>query len=130
MYNQPSQETLPEVFKMIRAIRFVLVVIVLGLSYFSIRFSFSIDIFEDVWAGMNLKLLPVTSFIITARPVLMILSILFPFVALASCCHRNVARSFYIIGGITLLTVVQLILLYQGLSAPMFQLMSNLNGQN
>ena len=123
-------ETSPDFFKILRAVRFVFVVIILGLSYFSIRFSFSLHSYEELWAGMGLKLLPITSFVIAARPVLMAFSFLFPIAALVSCWDRNFARSFYIIGILTLLTIVQLILLYQGWLAPLVQLMSNVSTPN
>jgi hypothetical protein len=130
MNNQNLQQTPLDFFKALQTIRFTFVIIILGLSYFSIRFSFCIDNYKEVWDGMGLKLAPITYFILMARPLLMASSFLFPLAAVILCWYRNILRSFQIICILTLLTIVQLIFLYEGLLAPLSRLVSNMSGSN
>lgn len=108
----PPQEVI-NVWQLARAIRFALVVIVLGLSYLSFRSSFAIDgfsqIFTDMLSGRPLPRL--TVIVIGARSLFVAVSILVPLAALGTLFLRNLVRSFYFIGALGLVTLVQFIIL-------------------
>ncbi len=62
---------------------------------------------------------PLTVFILRGHEVFLSIGILVPVVAIgiAPSDHR-VVRSFYLLGGLGILTTAQFIVLYHGLSAP------------
>jgi hypothetical protein len=64
-----------------------------------------------------------TTFIISARPILLLLGWMMPCVAVATLRMRNTGGSFYILGTLILLLLVQIVVLFEGLSAPFFRLM-------
>lgn len=125
----PPRDTI-DIRQLARAIRFALVAIVLGLSYFSFRASFSIEnfglIFKDLLGGKPLPVL--TQFILSAAPVFVAVSILVPIVAAGSLFLRSVIGSFYLIGALAIVTLVQFITLYHGLSAPLAQIITAMGG--
>jgi hypothetical protein len=128
--NETTKESPPEISEVTRAVRFAIAVILFGLSYVSIRVScFGIGDFEQVLTGMGMtnKTLPaLTTFIIAARPELIFVSVIVPLAALACFWDRNVTRSIYNLGRLILLTIVQLILLYHGMSGPLVKLISTM----
>src|SRR5262245_40173602 len=86
--------------KLACAIRFALVALVLGLSYFSLRSSLSIASFRQMFADMlgNKPLPALTVFVLAARPWFMAVSILVPIMAIATLFLRSVISSFYVLG--------------------------------
>jgi hypothetical protein len=122
--EQTPQPDALDVRQIARAIRFALVAIVLGLSYLSIRSSLSIGNFELIFRDMlGGKPLPsLTQFVLSARPLFVAVSILVPLVAVATLFLRGVIASFYIIGVLVCVTVVQCITIYHGLLAPLTQI--------
>ena len=121
-----------DIQQLARAIRFALVSLVLGLSYFSLRASLSIggfeQIFKDMLGGGHLP--TITSFIVQAREVFLGISMLVPILAIGSLFDPRVVRSFYLIGGLGMLTVVQFVVLYHGLSAPLMEIIKAVGGTN
>ena len=111
--KQIPQPDALDVRQIARAIRFALVAIVLGLSYL---------IFRDMLGGKPLPRL--TQFVLSARPLFVAVSILVPLVAVATLFLRGVTASFYIIGMLVCVTVVQCITIYHGLLAPLTQIIS------
>lgn len=124
--KQIPQPDALDVQQIARAIRFALVAIVLGLSYLSIRSSLSIGNFELIFRDMlGGKPLPsLTQFVLSARPLFVAVSILVPLVAVATLFLRGLIASFYIIGVLVCVTVVQCITIYDGLVAPLTQIIS------
>jgi hypothetical protein len=131
--NETPKQFSPEINATARAVRFAIAVILFGLSYVSIRASFGFGGFEDVLTGMGMtnKTLPaLTTFIFAVRPELIFVSIAVPLAALACFWDQNVTRSIYNLGRLTLLTIVQLILLYDGLCGPLVKLIANVSSAN
>jgi hypothetical protein len=118
----------PEIDRVARAIRFALVCVLLVLSYFSIRGSLVISEFKRIFADMldGSRLSPVTSLVIASRWVFLTASVVVPVGALITLRDRHVLRSFYVIGTLALITLVQIALLYQALCAPLFTLLDQL----
>jgi hypothetical protein len=112
-----------------RAIRFALVSIVLGLSYLSLRSSFSIESFSQIFADMlGGKPLPgLSQFVLSARPLFVAVGVLVPIVALATLFLRSLVTSFYVIGVLGFVTIAQFITLYHGLSAPLTEIISGMS---
>jgi hypothetical protein len=110
-----------DVLKLARAIRFALVSIVLGLSYLSLRSSLSIGPFERIFHDMlGGKPLPfITQVVIYARPLIVAVSVLVPIITFATLFFRNLIASFYTIGILGFVTIVQFIMCYCGLIAPL-----------
>jgi hypothetical protein len=127
--EQTPQPDALDVGQIARAIRFALVAIVLGLSYLSIRSSLSIGNFELIFRDMlGGKPLPgLTQFVLSARPLFVAVSILVPLVAVATLFLRGVIASFYIIGVLVCVTVVQCITIYHGLLAPLTQIIRGMS---
>ena len=114
----------------LNAIRFALVAILLGLSYFSLRSSLSIGNFESIFRDMlEGRPLPVlTRFVLGARPFFVAAAFLVPLAAIATLFLRRLAMSFYIIGALAFITVVQVVVLYEGLTAPMAGIITRMAG--
>lgn len=125
----PSQNA-PDIRQLGRAVRFALVAIVLGLSYFGIRASLSIENFHQIFTDMigGKPLPPLTTFVINARPGFMFVSFIVPLVAFGMLFVRNLVISIYVIGVLALVTLIQFIVLYHALSAPFIQIATNMSG--
>jgi hypothetical protein len=121
----PQQDAI-DVRQLARAIRFALFAIVFGLSYLSIRSSLGIGSFELIFREMfGGKPLPaLTQFILGARPLFLIISVLVPVVAVAALFLRRVAVSIYVMGVLGFVTIAQFTTLYHGLSAPLTRTIS------
>jgi hypothetical protein len=126
---QTSKPTL-DVVKLARAIRFSLVAIVIGLSYFPIRISLNIHAFEQIFTDMlGGKPLPaLTLFVLKARAGFIVVSFCVPLIALATLFFRNVLSSFYILGVLTLIPTIECVVLLHGCFAPLFQIISSMSG--
>src|SRR4051794_37169496 len=110
-----------DVAKLARSIRFAIVAIVLGASYFSLRSSLAISNFEQIFHDMlgNRPLPGLTAFVIGARSGFVAISTLVPVVAFGTLFSRRVIASFYILGSLCFVSTVQFILLCNALSAPL-----------
>lgn len=128
--QQTPQDDAIDVRQLARAMRFALITIVLGLSYVSLRCSLSIGTFELMVQDMlGQEPLPfLTRMVLSARPLLVAVSILVPIVSLATLMFRRVVTSFYVLGVLVLVTAAQLITLYHGMSAPLVQIVSGISG--
>ncbi len=133
--NEEKKATPPElidVWQLARAIRFAMVAMVLPLSYLSLRSSLSVAtfgaVFHDMLGGKPLPAL--TQFVFAISPVLIGFAFLAPILALATLFLRKVVLSFYILGVLGFLTVVEFILLYHGLSAPLFEIIKAMGGNS
>ncbi|MEP6669659.1 MAG: hypothetical protein ABJF10_10930 [Chthoniobacter sp.] len=129
-----TEPTLPpntiDILQLARAIRFALVSIVLGLSYFSLRVTLTIEGFEQIFRDMlGGRALPwLTVLILRGRLLFLGVSILVPTLAIGSLFNSQVVRSFYLIGGLGLLTVLQFVVLYHGLTAPLLEIIKAMGG--
>lgn len=128
MNEQPTPAI--ELLPLARAIRFAFVALVLCFSYLSICSSLSIHNFEQIFYDMlGGKPLPaITTFVISARLALLALSYLVPLFAVATLFMRRLAASFYLLGGLLVVTTVQFFLVYHALFAPLFQIISQMQG--
>ena len=108
------QSSIPlEVARLGRAIRFSMVCLVVGLSYFTIRVSFDIVVIQRLLAVKPVSVLTDTVFII--RPWLVICSLFTPLLAIATLFSRRLVTSFYVLGVLALLTILQFALEFVGL---------------
>ena len=99
-----------------RAIRFALVCILLGLCYLNLRCALSINAFAWIYSEKCLGALPPSiEFILKYRILLISLSVILPFCAVLILFSGQVIRSFYALGLLALLTLVELVTLYFGL---------------
>lgn len=126
--EKSSRSAAIDVDQLGRAIRFALVAIVLGLSYLALRSSLGMASFEQVFLDMlGGKPLPaLTAFVLNARPLFLAVALFVPAAAVACLFLRRVALSLYIVGVLALVTLVQSIVLYHALSAPLTQIISML----
>ena len=126
----------PEVVQLGRAIRFAFVSFVVGLSYFAIRTTWFIraawtaqgfaHVFHDM---LNGKPLPaITVFVLKVYPLLLICSVLVPVLAAGTLFSRRLVASFYLLGGLWVLALIQFLVMYQGLSAPFFEIIQAMQG--
>jgi hypothetical protein len=119
-----------DIRQLARAIRFALVAIVLGLSYFGIRASLSIVHFAEVFKDMlgSHPLPDLTVFVIQMRLPFVAVSFAIPLLTLGSLLWRNLVGSFYLLGCLGLLGLVEFVVLYHGLSAPLFTIIQQMGG--
>jgi hypothetical protein len=120
------------VLQLARSIRFALVTIVVAFSYLSIRSSLSIGHFQQIYMDMlgGRPLPSLTVLVINARPVFVLLSLFVPFATVATLFLRSLTASFYVIGSLGFLTIVEFIVLYHGLSAPLTQIISGMSSMS
>ncbi len=113
-----------------RATRFALACIVVAFSYFSIRSNLSIPGFERIFADMigeDTQLPAITRFVIAARYGLLALSCGVPIACIVFLFTRNIAKSLYWIGVMALVTVVQWVVLFYAMSAPLMMIITQMN---
>jgi hypothetical protein len=124
----PDTQIRSEDQALLRAVRFALVCLVLGLSYFTIRASIKIPDFQRVFADMlDGAVLPLlTSWVLGGRSVLCVASILFPLAALATLFTRSSTKSVYFLGVLTLMTLLQFGIVCHALSEPLLRLIDQL----
>ncbi len=113
-----------------RAIRFAFACFIVMLSYFTIRAAFAIPAFESIFHDMlNGKLLPpLTVFVVKIRYGLQACSLAVPAVAIGTLFTRRLLLSFYLLGGLSLLILGEFLLLCHGLSAPLFEIIQQMQG--
>ena len=119
-----TQKILPhdaiDIRQLARAIRFALIAFLLVLSYLNLWSSFSIrhllGVFGDMLGSQGMPAFP--EFVLRAQSVFVLVSVLLPVVAVSMLSHRNIVRSFYIIGALGLVTIAQLIMVHYALAIP------------
>jgi hypothetical protein len=113
-----------------RAVRFFLCLVVVGLSLFPIVTSQRIghfrEVFDDLFEGRSLPAL--TAWVIQSQPVLVMLSFLWPVAAVATLFSRRIVGSLYVLGGLALAAIVQALVIYFALSAPLVEILTSLEG--
>lgn len=126
----PAPATPLDVRRLAGAIRFALVAIIVGISYFGVRSSLSIGAFEQVFADMlGARPLPaLTQAILGARLLFIGTSILVPVAAIGTLFWTRIVASFYLLGVLSFIAIVEVIVLYHGLSAPLFQIIQGMSG--
>jgi hypothetical protein len=114
--------------RVFKALRFALTCIVLVLSYPTIRGSLLIGDFDRVRADMleGAKLPFIASFVIKGRWIFLGVSGIVPLISIFMLRARSLVRSFYVIGVLYLIILVEVALLYQGLFAPLVTLLDQL----
>ena len=126
----PESPLSPEVARLVRAVRFALVCLVVALSYFAIRATSAIidfrGIFRDMLNGKPLP--PLTVFVIQARYGLVVCAWSVPLAAVGTLFTRRFVASFYLIGGLCLLTIALFLIIYEALSAPLFMIIQQMQG--
>ncbi len=120
----------PEIVRLIKAVRFAFVAVVLSVAYFAACSSLNIGTCEQVFRDMLVgKPLPeITTFVFDVRYILIITSLLVPLLAIGTLFSQRLAASFYLLGVLSLVATGQFILIYQGLSAPFFQIIATMQG--
>jgi hypothetical protein len=120
-----------DVLQLARAMRFALVFLVVGLSYFSVRASLAIGNFAAIFRDMlgNRPLPPFTIFVLGFRDEFIAVSIFVPLAVIGTLFSRRFVWSFYIIGTLGIITLVEFIILYHGLSAPLGEIITSMGGQ-
>jgi hypothetical protein len=113
-----------------RATRFAFVAIVLCISYFSMRTSLAIGHFETIYRDMlgGKPLPPVTQWVMYLRTLFVLVSLFIPLTALATLCMSNLTRAVTILGWLIPLALVELVMLSQALSAPLFEIFKQMGG--
>ena len=120
----------PEVAQLGRAIRFAFACFIIALSYFTIRATLAVPAFEGIFRDMlnGKSLPPLTVFVIHAHYELIACSLAVPIVTIGTLFNRRLVVSFYLLGGLCLLTLAQFLLMYQGLSAPLYEIIRQMQG--
>ena len=126
----PEPPLHPDVAQLGRAIRFAFVCFVLALSYFTIRATLAVPAFEGIFRDMlnGKPLPPLTVFVIRARYWLVACSLAMPIVAISTLFNRRLIASFYLLGALCLLTFALFLVMYHGLSAPLFEIIQMMQG--
>lgn len=132
--SEPEQPPPPVERNFVRlayAIRFAFGIIVLAICYFNLRTTMNIGRFSSIFRDMlGTKPLPaLTTLILQSHTLLLLLSILLPAIVVVTMASRKVTRSFYILGIVGLITIVQLSVTTQGLMGPFAQIIAGLSGQ-
>ena len=121
-----------DVRRLARAIRFALVAVIVGLSYFGVRASLSIDGFRQIFLDMlGAHPLPgLTVFVIQMRAVFIAISLLMPTLAIGTLFWRNLIRYFHLLGCLALLAAIHFVTLYHALSAPLAMIIEQMGGSS
>jgi hypothetical protein len=123
----------PPAFDIVRfasATRFALVSIVFCLSYFGLSSSLAIGNFEQIFHDMlGGKPLPVvTQWLLHLRLLILLVSVLVPITALATLFLSNIARAVTILGWLVIISFVDCLSIYQGLAAPLIEIIRQMGG--
>jgi hypothetical protein len=118
--DTPPPAPLIDTAALARAIRFALVCILLGLCYINLHCALNINAFISIFKDMlNGKPLPaITVFVIQSRILLTSLSVILPFCAFLTLFSSQLIRSFYALGLLALLTLIELVTVYSALGVP------------
>jgi hypothetical protein len=121
----------PDLIAITKAIRFAIVCVVLGISYFNIRSALSLDKFAQIFADMfgPAKPLPALTELVLRSPMAVLaLSALIPALAVSTLLSRGLVRPFYALGALTLASLAFLVVLFHALSAPLNQIVTGMTG--
>ena len=102
-----------------RIIRIAVALIVVGLSCVNIRYALNIGRFRAIFKDFSAEPLPaLTVFVNQFHLPLVLLSLILPACAIAAIFMRSLAKSFYVLGALGVLTFAEGMLLHQALVAP------------
>ena len=125
-----TTETVPsDTARLGGATRFALTCVVLGFSYLSIRGCLVIPNFQVIFQdmlGSETSLPWITKFVLSCRLVFLAVSIGIPVLGIALLFSRDIARSLYFLGAAMLVIVVECIVLYHALSAPLMNIITKM----
>ncbi|HEX7863253.1 MAG TPA: hypothetical protein VF773_23190 [Verrucomicrobiae bacterium] len=119
-----------EVQGALKAARFAGVMFLLVLSYFALRLSLSMGSFKQIFADMlEGKALPLVSYLVLrAQPLLIALCVSIPIAAISTLFWTNLRNSFLLLGWAALVSLILVVLLCEGLTAPLIGLIDQLGG--
>jgi hypothetical protein len=119
---------LREVHGALKAARFAGVMFLLVLSYFALRLSLSMGLFKQIFADMlEGKPLPLVSYLVLRAQLLLIaLSVFIPIAAISTLFWTNLRNSFLLLGWAALVSLILVVLLCEGLTAPLIGLIDQL----
>lgn len=118
-----------ELTRLGRATRFAIVCVVLGVSYFTISSCLGISRFSKIFAdvlGENETLPAITTFVLGARTVLLVLSICIPVAAVALLFTRDIVRSLYGLGPLVLIAIVEYAVLWHAKASPLVMIIEKM----
>ncbi len=113
-----------------RAVQIILTCLVLGVSYFNIRLSNSIPVFESIFMDMmSGKPLPMlTQFVISTAWAFNIMSVLILPLSIALFFIRRPVMAIYWNGALLMVCMGSIILITRSMYGPLIQLFMGLNG--
>lgn len=114
-----------------QGIRAVAVVFLLIVGYFGIRTAFQIPQFESIYSDMlaGKPLPPVTQFLISGTYIFILTSLVFPIVGVVAVFKVRTPRiALFTVAGCMVVTFIQSHIIFTGLMAPLFDIISNLSG--
>jgi hypothetical protein len=117
-----------EILAVLKALRFAFVSAVLFLSYFPLRFTLATSAFRNILRDMlEGRRLPVVSqFVFSNETFLLILSLLLPAAAIATLFWKNLRKSFYALGIITLIALFHFAIVFDAFWTPLTTLTDQL----
>jgi hypothetical protein len=132
MNDAPPNSTPPafDIVQFARATRFALASVVFCISYLSLRSSLHIGHFEQIYHDMlGGKPLPsLTIFVVRYHLLFVLVSFAVPVIAFAMLFMSNIARSVHVVGWLVIITFIEFLVVYQGLSEPLLEIMKQMGG--
>ena len=115
-----------------RALRYALTALVLGISYPNVRLALGISTFQRVYRDMlgNHPLPPETAFIIQARAILIVLSLVLPMLVVLSLFFRRRSLSIYVIALVIIPIFVQMFFTWQAVVSPFYMIVQGMEGNH
>ncbi len=121
--------SLQQVDTLLRVVRGIVCVLVLGISCFNILSASSIgkfaEIFNDMLAGQPLPAL--STLVLTCRQALLVLSLLIPIAAIALLFWRNRIVPIYLSAGLVLLAMFQLFFTVIAMMLPLIDIVKGMS---
>jgi hypothetical protein len=125
----PPAET-PDVIRLARAVRFVLVCTQLGFAIYCLRSSFQIEILGQIikdMLGENTQLPVATRIVLSAEWLFIGLSVILPTISFLQLFSRKVIQSIYVIGITSLALVIESVVLHIAMSSPWLEVVKRLS---
>jgi hypothetical protein len=124
MESDPNADSL----RTVRALRFALMAVILGVSYPNIRLALAIGACSQVYRDMlgNRPIAVEATFTIHARLVFIALSFAIPLVAIASQFIRSLSKSIYLVGVLILLVFLQFYWTFHAMSGPFLNIVQGM----
>lgn len=118
-----------DVLKLARAVRFAIAMLVLGLSFFAIRMSLTLGNFQQIFYEMlgDTVIPPLTEIAMSARVFFVAVSLFVPVLVIASLFMQNLRRSFYLLGILGLLTIIEFVFLTYATFSPLQTIITRFN---